>query len=129
VEEYYYPLYRHQSERICICGAHAKQIITAPILVAAQPECRYDSPVTGEPITTWAQRQEDLKRNNCRPYDPEMKTDNERRAADQERALDRSIDEHVEATIEKMPTTQRGKLYSELTEQGVDVHYHRTTLE
>lgn len=101
------------------CGAFASQVITAPILVAAQPECRYDSPVTGEPITTWAQRRNDLARTGSIPYDPEMKTDQRNRAKAEEAAIERSIDRHIEATVEKMSTAQRGKLHSELTEQGV----------
>ena len=101
------------------CGAFADQIISAPLLVSAQPECRYDSPVTGEPITNWQQRRNDLARTGSMPYDPGMKTDLENRRKDEERAIDRSIDRHVEASIEKMSTKKRGKLYSELTEQGV----------
>lgn len=118
--EEFKPLSAHTPGMICReCGHIAMQIITAPILVSAQPECRYDSPVTGEPITTWAQRRNDLARTGSIPYDPEMKTDQRNRAKAEEAAIERSIDRHVESTIEKMSTAKRGKLHSELTEQGV----------
>lgn len=109
------------------CGRFASQIITAPLLVAAQAECRYDSPVTGEPITTWQQRRNDLARTGSMPYDPEMRTDQQQKAKAAEAAIDKSIDHHVEATIQKMDTKQRGKLYSELTEQGVHGEVKRLT--
>jgi hypothetical protein len=107
----------------------AEQIITAPLLVKVAQDVCYDSPIDGRPITSWEARREDLKRSNCRPYDPEMKTDAARYRKAQDDALEASIDQHVEETIEKMPTAQRGKLYSELTEQGVQVEYVRSTVD
>ncbi len=118
--EIFLPLALHEAIIECPeCHDFASQIITAPRLVKAQAECRYDSPVTGEPITTWQQRRNDLAKTGSIPYDPEMRTDYQRRAKDEEAAIDKSIDRHVEASIEKMSTTERGKLHSELTEQGV----------
>lgn len=107
------------------CGGFADQIIHAPILVTAQAECRYDSPVTGEPITTWAQRRNDLAKTGSIPYDPEMRTDQQQKAKAEEAAIDKSIDRHVEASIEKMSTQERGKLHSELTRQGTDAQVVR----
>jgi hypothetical protein len=89
----------------------------------------YDSPIDGRPITSWDARQEDLKRSHCRPYDPEMKKDAERFRQAQDAALEASIEATVEEAIEKMPTAKRGKLMSELTEQGVGVEYARSTVE
>lgn len=109
------------------CGVLAEQIICAPILVVTQPECRYDSPVTGEPITSWAQRQNDLAKHNCQPYDPEMKTDYMNRMQEGERALDENIDQTVEAAWEKMPTAKRNQLASELVERGTDLICTRGT--
>lgn len=120
VTEIFLPLSMHEAMIECPdCHAFASQIITAPLMVKAQPECRYDSPVTGEHITTWQQRRNDLARTGSIPYDPEMKTDLQRRLKDEEAAMEKSMDQHVERSIEKMSTKQRGKLFSELTEQGV----------
>lgn len=111
------------------CGNLAQQIITAPLLVKARQDICYDSPIDGRPITSWDARQEDLKRNSCREYDPEMKKDAERFRKQQDEALDTAIETHVEQSIEKMPTAKRGKLYSELTEQGASAEYARSTVE
>ena len=101
------------------CGGKLHVAITAPLMVKASADVRYDSPIDGAPITSRQARQEDLKRNNCTPYDPEQRTDYHNRIKESEAALDKSIDVAVESAIEKMPTAKRGKLYSELTEQGV----------
>jgi len=101
------------------CAEPAGLIISAPMLVKASADVRYTSPIDERPITSWQARQEDLKRNNCTEYDPEQKTDYHNRIKESEAALDKSIDIAVESSIEKMPTAKRGKLYSELTEQGV----------
>jgi hypothetical protein len=119
-----------QHGRLNYCDRHGyvmEQVIGAPLLVKVQPECRYDSPITGEPVTTWAARQDDLKRHDCIPYDPLMKQDHERRLAEQEARLEQAVDEDVEAAIEKMPTAKRAKLYSEMVEQGMDTELVRST--
>jgi hypothetical protein len=109
----------------CECGMMAEQVITAPLLVKVAADVCYDSPVTGEPITSWAQRKEDLKRHDCIEYDPEMKKDAERRKQEKLDALDKSIDTTVEAAIEKMPGRQRAKLHSEVVEQGLTAEVTR----
>jgi hypothetical protein len=102
-------------------------MITAPLMVMAQTECRYDSPIDGTVITTWAQRRDDLDRNHCMPYDPEMKRDGETRLKDSDAALARHVDEHVERTIEKMDSHTRGTLYNEMAHEGKTVEYWRGT--
>ncbi len=109
------------------CGGFADQILSAPLLVKAQPECRYASPVTGEPVTTWEKRRDDLARTGSIPYDPEMRTDYQRKAKEEEAAIDKSIDTHVEATFSKMSTKERGKLHSEVMEQGFNAEVQRVT--
>lgn len=111
------------------CGLLMERVIFAPILVAAQPECRYDSPIDGTPITSWAQRREDLAKHGCAPYDPEQKTDFDARLKAEDAALDRSIDAHVEEAIEKMPTAKRADLYHDLIDKGATMEYARITPE
>lgn len=102
-------------------------VIGAPLMVKVEPTIAYDSPIDGQHITSWHARREDLKRHDCVEYDPEMKTDYVRGIEARDKQLDQSVDAHVEAAIERMPTKQRGRLYSELTEQGVDLEYARST--
>lgn len=123
--EQFLPLAYFDTVLRCHCGMVAERIITAPILVVAQPECRYDSPVDGTPIDSWAKRREDLAKHGCSPYDPGQKTDYLNRIKESERQLDKSLDESTEEIFEKLPTKQRGILASEVTEQGKDLAYTR----
>ena len=125
--EVFLRLSQHSSTWNCPCGLVAQQVITAPVMVKVAQDVCYDSPIDGTPITSWAARQEDLKRSNCRPYDPEMKTDAAHRRKAEEAALDTLIETHAEQVTEKMTTAQRGKLYSELTEQGAEAQIVRAT--
>ena len=112
---------QHSPIWICECGKVGTQIIGAPLAVKVAEDVCYDSPIDGSPITSWEKRQEDLKRNGCMPYDPGMKQDYERSIRESDAALDQAVEQSVERAVEKMPTKQRGKLYSELVEQGVDL--------
>ena len=109
-----------------VCGMLGQRVISAPLIVKVQQECRYDSPIDGAPITNWQQRRNDLDKHNCQEYDPMMKQDADRRQREQDAALDQSIDEHVERTWERMPTAARGKVASEVEGQGVTAEIIRT---
>lgn len=109
------------------CREQAVQVITAPMLVSCAKDVCYDSPIDGRPITSWDAHREDLKRNGCIPYDPEMKTDTVRRRKQEDAALDKSVEQQAEELCEKMPTQQRAQLWSELTEQGVSAECIRST--
>ena len=117
----------HSPIAICDCHAQATQVITAPVLVKCAADVRYDSPITGEPITSHHARLEDMKRHDCIEYDPEMKRDYERRIAEGDAKLDKLIDAHVEESIEKMPTAKRAKLWSELVDQVTTAEVIRST--
>lgn len=108
------PLAEYQTPQICECGHTAKRVISAPMLAFAQRECVYDSPVDGRPITSWAQRREDLARSGCQEYDPEMKKDYHRRLEREQNALERRVDATIEAEVDKMPARKRETLQSEL---------------
>lgn len=117
-----------ESKRHCPhCTLMADQIISAPLLVKSAPDVCYDSPIDGRPITSMQARQEDLKRSSCRPYDPDLKSDQDRRVKQDEAALDQAIEATVEEAVTKMDGRTRGRLASELLEQGVDATVERTT--
>ena len=128
VFELFLPVKDHRGTWPCHdCRETATQVITAPMMVKVAQDVCYDSPIDGAPITSWAAREEDLKRHHCRPYDPEQKTDYMNRQKASDAALDRSIETYAEEMVAHMPTAQRGALYSELTEQGVDAQIERRT--
>jgi hypothetical protein len=110
--------FRHVDARAdtprCDCGAPTRQVIISAPMGFVQRDCRYDSPVDGRPITSWAQRRDDLARNGCQEYDPEMRKDADRARREADAALERSVDHTVEAAIEKMPNRKRERLHNEL---------------
>ena len=97
----------------CKCGLYAKRLISIPMVFVAQ-DIRYESPIDGKVITTRQQRLDDLKRNDCVPYDPEMKVDQARRQEEREKKLEAAIDSTVEKTVHEMPARKREKLAAEI---------------
>jgi putative FmdB family regulatory protein len=115
-----------QKPQKCECGSKGKKIISAP-MVFVSPEIRYTSPIDGKVIATRQQRQDDLARNNCIPYDPGMKQDADRRQRESEMKLEKSLDATVEKQIHDMPSRKREKLVAEL-QGGVTAEYARSTI-
>lgn len=64
-------------------------------------DVHYRSPVTGEPITSAAQRQDDLRRQGCIAWEPGIKQD----AARNRTAEDTALDQAVEATVDEFVAT------------------------
>lgn len=124
----YLQLRNHTGELACDCGEWAKQVITSPAMIKVAASIAYDSPVDGRHITTWDARAEDLKRNHCRPYDPGMKKDAENFRNARQAKLEAAIDETIAETVTKMPTAQRGKLYADLVDKGLDLQVERKTV-
>lgn len=90
-----------------------RRIRSAPMIFVSQ-DIHYESPVDGRVIRSKHERLDDLRRNNCIEYDPEMKKDANRRAREQEAALEASIDRQVEAEYERMPSRKREVLANEM---------------
>ena len=109
----------YKEPQVCECGMSATKIITPPTVFASKDIC-YDSPIDGRPITSMKARLDDLARNNCTEYDPEIKKDYTRRIEREQLQLERSVEATVEATIEKMPVRKREQLETELR-SGADV--------
>jgi putative FmdB family regulatory protein len=101
-----------------MCCGWGKKVITVPTVFTSKDVC-YDSPIDGRPITSMRARLDDLARNNCTPYDPEMKTDYSRRVEREQLRLEKSVEATVEAAIEAMPPRKREKLEAEL-KSGAD---------
>ena len=130
-EEHFLTLFQRNCWTTHLCRKHERlmeQIISAPTMVKVAPDICYDSPVDGRPITSWEAREEDLKRNHCRPYDPMMKQDAERFRNESQAKVEAAMDETVAEAITKMPTKERGKLYADLTEKGLTADIIRTTV-
>lgn len=117
---------------VYLCPLHGLQsmpVIQAPLMVKVAADVHYTSPIDGRPITSHAARNEDLARSDSIPYDPGMKQDQQRHQDESQRALERDIDQSVEEAVEKMSTSERGRLHSELVEQGAGLAIERSTYE
>lgn len=125
--ERYLPVAEYKAPQQCECGKKGKRVISAPMLAYAQRECVYDSPIDGRPITSWAQRREDLARNGCQEYDPGMKQDYQRRIQREDREMDKQLDATIEAEFERMPARKLEKLTNEL-ESGATAVPERGTV-
>lgn len=112
-EQTYYRSIENRHDTPICCGQKMSKMISR-VMGFVQPEIRYDSPIDGRIITTKQQRLDDLARNNCQPYDPEMKKDAERRRKESEEKLEASIDQTVEREIHAMTPRQRERLTGEL---------------
>jgi putative FmdB family regulatory protein len=101
------------------CGKDAAQVISAPMLVipshmSATGISSYESPIDGRLITNQRARREDLARSGCMEYEPGIRQDADRRLIDDDKKLDKAIDETFDREIEKMPTKKRERLDLEM---------------
>lgn len=101
------------------CDLAAVRVFTAPAMVKAAVDVCYDSPIDGRPITNHAARIEDMKRNDCIEYDPEMKKDAARRQADRQAALESAVEETVCREVAKLPPKKKEQLVKEVVHQGM----------
>ena len=113
------PVAEYKTPQHCDCGSLGQRIISTATVFASKDIC-YDSPIDGRPITSMKARLDDLARNGCTEYDPEIKKDYTRRIERQQAALEKSVEATVEATIESMPARKREQLETELR-SGADV--------
>lgn len=101
------------SEKVAMM--QGRRLRDAP-MIFVKADVHYQSPIDGRVIRSEHERRDDLARNGCIPYDPGMRQDNERRVIDEERSLDRSVDEFVEREYETMPSAKRERLANEMAD-------------
>ncbi len=102
-------------------------MVAAEVDIIVKKNLAYRSPVTGAWIRTRAERVEDLKRTGCVEYDEGVKQDYERRIREDAERLSRDMASTLEEEIARLPSVKRQRLYSELTEQGLDLTVGRGT--
>lgn len=103
----------------CECGADSPQVITPvtvviPSHMSATGVSAYESPVSGEVITTQRQRANDLAASNCIEYEPGMKQDADRRVIEDEKRLDAMVDETFDRELAALPSDKREMLVNEI---------------
>ena len=122
--ERYLPVDKYREPQQCECGNIAEKQISRLLMARVMPDVCYDSPITGKAITSMAQRREDMARSGCIEYDPEMKTDYNRRIAREEAELEQKFDNSIEKAIATLPTKKRETLEQEL-QHGADAEITR----
>lgn len=111
--ERYLPVAQYQDAQYCECGELGVRRISLP-MIFVKPDICYDSPITGEPITSMAKRLDDLAKHNCEPYDPDIKQHIAEKNKREEIALEKAVDETIDREIATMPARKREKLEAEL---------------
>lgn len=101
------------------CDLAAVRVFTPPTMVKVACDVAYDSPIDGRHITSHAARIQDMKRNDCIEYDPEMKKDAARRQADRQSALESAVEETVCREVAKLPPKKKEQLVKEVVHQGM----------
>jgi hypothetical protein len=96
-------------------------------MVFVSQDVHYESPTTGRVITNRQARLEDMKASGCIEYDPEMRTDYQRRIKDSEAKLDREVDHTVDKMIAELPGHKREQLVNEMA-AGLTAEPVRQTL-
>ena len=109
----------HKNVIKCDCGEDARQIITPvtvviPSHMSATGVSAYESPVSGQVITTQRQRANDLAASGCMEYEPGIKQDADRRVIDDEKRLDAAVDETFEREFSAMTSEKRESLMNEI---------------
>lgn len=84
----------------------------------------YESPITGEIITTARQREQEMKAHGVVDYEPSLKSHIEKEERNAELNLEKAINETIEKEISLMPARKREKLESELS-AGADLAFSR----
>lgn len=85
----------------------------------------YACPISENPISSKWQHEENLKRTNCRLFEPGEREGLEKSKAEEEANFDRKIEQSVEREIESYSSAQRETLHNELVHGGLDVSIDR----
>lgn len=106
-----------------LCGGIAEQIIYAPILIMVS-DVRYESPVDGRLINNQRERNNDLAKHGCIPYEIGMKQDSERKIKADDDCLMSAIETSYDQTLAMMSSVKKERLEAEMA-ADIDINYVR----
>lgn len=110
VHDYVRPVAQCMDTPECCGQKTQKVILSAPM--GYVENIAYTSPIDGRPITTKQARIEDLRRNNCRPWEgmeQEQKVSQQRKA-EEEKAFDAKLEKTIGETYAALPSDQKRAL-------------------
>ena len=111
------------SEYIKQFGKPKKRIENKPNIINRSFDA-YESPVSGNIISSNRQRDEDMKTHNCVDYEPSMVAEQELRIKTEDAALELEMDRDVERSISNLSSDKQGSLEQELN-AGADISVDR----
>lgn len=123
--ERFMPLALYRQAVVHSCAGIGTKVILPPMVRGDLPG--YESPIDGRWIEGRRARQEDLRRNSCRPYEPGERQENERRRVADEAAFDARVDETVDREFSAMSARKKELLTQEVL-AGADCVLTRSTL-
>lgn len=98
--------------QLCTCGHEALKQIAAPAVRGDY--AGYACPVTGAWIEGRKAHEENLRRHGCRVLESGEVEDSRRRAAEEEAAFDRKIEQTAEQLVAGLPSQKLEQLASEM---------------
>lgn len=107
----------------CDCGSVAQRLISAPMF--SVDHTSYSCPVTGQPITSKHQHEENLRKTNSRVLEPGEKESNQKSREAAESAFDKSIENSVEKELSTWGSAKMERLTNELVNGKADVKVER----
>jgi len=117
------PLADFDAEIVCTCGARAFRLISTPMFTV--DHTGYSCPVTGKWIGSKAQHRENLARTGSRVLETGEKELNEKRRAEVDAQLEKSIEDTVEKTIDSWDSAKKETLHNELVNGKLDLAVER----
>lgn len=109
----------------CECGV-AASVVIVPTQIAPM-FTPYRCPITDKPIMTKTAHTENLKRHGCRVYEPGETDQFLRKKAEEDRSLDRKVEESVDRFVDGLSGDERSQLENEVA-SGMDVTFERKTV-
>lgn len=97
------PVAQYLEPQGCVCGKVGQKVILHAPRVFSDYQ-GYESPATGRWVEGRRARMEDLAVSGCQPYEEGMRQDAERVRADEDRQLDKVVDQVVDTTLAQMTT-------------------------
>lgn len=108
-------LSEYKDPQTCECGSKAKKILKPTMINCDMANWdRYESPCSGKLITSYKEREKDMKEHGCVDYDPGMREDSVSNQKRTDAKIEKDIDNTVEAAFEAMPTRKKETLENEL---------------
>ena len=83
----------------------------------------YVSPTSGEVITSFRQREEDMRAAGCVDYEPSLKDEIDRNVKIEDQKLEKDLDNTVDEVFDSMSGEKREKLAKEIVSS--DIGYER----